>query len=294
MKKLVSILAISIFLIPVGSIASSRNNIRTIRGEDGLFQTQQNEAPTALKNREERKKSLNESLEKYKNAAQDKRLEALRNHGLNAIEVRLKVINNFANQIESNDKFDQDTKDGLMKNIQNLTNELIELKDKISTEQNIDQLKELVRSIHKDFKIFSIVKPRQSAIIAIARIQGVVNRLKNLEQKIESLIMLQKEKGKSTANLDLKLERLRENIVLTEEKINLAKQSFQKLSTDKEQTKAIIEEGKSYLLEARTLIKETGKLLREIIKELRNETEEEIKENQEEPNQVEQPRKTQE
>lgn len=284
MKKLVSIVAISIFLFPVGSLASPRDNRGATRGEEITTQSQGNQS-ILLKNKEERKKSLDESLEKYRNSTQDKKLETLRSHGLNAIEVRLEVINNFIKQIESNSRFDQETKDALIENTQTFTNDLFELRDKISVEQDFNQLKELVKSIHKDLKIFSVVKPKQTATMAIARIQGIVNRLKNLEKKIENLITLQEDKGEDTAGLESKLEEIKEKIVLVEEKLELAKQSFQKVSTDKEQAKAAIEEGKSYLKEARTLIKETSTLLREIVKELRGDE-------NEDSDQIEQPEET--
>jgi chromosome segregation ATPase len=274
MKKLLNLLAIAIFLLPVGSLASPRDNIRSTRGEESLFQIQANQRPEP-QNAEERKKALDESLEKYKNSAQEKRLENLKNHGLNSIEVRLGVINNFVNQIESNKRFDNETKEKLIEDIQVYINQLLELRDQIEAEDDIEKLKELIRGIHKDLKIFSIVRPKQSAIMAIARIQGLVNRIKNLESKIENLIALHEEKGQDTTNLDLKLNQLRENLELAEEKISQAKKSFESVATNKEQSKTYIEEGRAYLLEARSLIKETREILKSITKELKGEDEEE-------------------
>lgn len=279
-EKIAYFVLLAIILAPTGALAVGQEPVQNNRAQQVQTQSQ---TQTATQDREmiqtqesneketpERKASV-DALQAYKAAAANVRLEKLQEYGQNAITERIKVLQNITAQVEANKRLTETDKAGIKASVTAEITKIQGLKAEIAETTDLGTLKDLVKKIHSDYKIYAVIKPKQIAIMATARVQGATNRLKNLQVKMENLIVKANEKDVDITTMQAKIDDYKAKISEAQVYIDQAKASFMAMSvTDAGKAKTQLEDGKALLNKAQESLKAAALDLKGIITDYKN------------------------
>ncbi|KKQ93635.1 MAG: hypothetical protein UT66_C0030G0004 [candidate division CPR2 bacterium GW2011_GWC1_39_9] len=212
------------------------------------------------------KKDTEDAFKEYRTATgQTKKIESLKKAAQKATDHRIDVLNQLIENVDANTRLSDADKATIKDGINTQITALTDLNTEIQAATDLTTIKPLVKKLY-DYKIITVMKPKQIGIMAVARIQGVTNRLENLEKKIERLLAKAKADGADVDAIEASLATFNEKIAEAKSYAAQAKEIFKSISaSDPEQAKVLREEGKADLQKARESLKAASTELHKII-----------------------------
>lgn len=214
---------------------------------------------------------VNQALESYKAAELLQiKIARLKIFGTRALQIRIRIMERWQLRIRAS-VIDEDMKDILLADLQANIDGLKNLKAKIEGDTDLETLKEDVRSIFTDYRIFLVVLPRNHARFAGSRLNTIINhRLEKLDERLDTIVSRFQEQGKDTATLESLIELYENQVSLAQAKIAEADAKFVLMSpSDVETAREYLSQGREYLDECRTGILSAKETLRQIAAEIK-------------------------
>lgn len=122
-------------------------------------------------------------------------LKRLIKRGENLINARINSLNALKKRVSAN-KLTDAQKQELNTLIDTNIAGLNDLKTKIKAGTDIAAVRELIKSIYTDYRIYAVFTPKVHLIIALDKLQNHLNSLDGVVEKIQASINKAKEKGK--------------------------------------------------------------------------------------------------
>jgi len=211
------------------------------------------------------KKETEDAFKEYRAATQVKKIAALKKAAEKATDHRIGVLNQLIENVDANNKLSDADKTTIKQGINTQITALTDLNTRIQAATDLATIKTLIKQLY-DYKIIAIIKPKQIGIMAVARVQGVINRLENLDKRLERLLAKAKADGKDVTAIEANLVTFNAKVAEAKSYAEQAKEIFKSISvSNPEQAKVLREEGKADLQKARESLKAVGTELHKII-----------------------------
>ena len=211
-----------------------------------------------------------ESLQSYKQASGERKIQALKNYGIRAIELRLRWIEKLQDRIQ-NLNIDEDMRQILITDLNNNASGISALKGKIEAEIDLETLKNDVRAIFVDYRIFLVVLPRNHGRLAAARLGLISQIIVQHEEKIDELVASLKAAGADTNPLESLVSEFKTQVDQAESNIQAADDQFVQMTpTDTEAAKTQLQTGREFLHQAVTNFQSAKETLGKIKIEVKN------------------------
>lgn len=234
----------------------------------------------------ETKKEFNENKNKLKECKnQDteecKALEALvlkdaKEFLTNGVNMLIDHLKQIREKVASSETMEADKANEITTSIDSKISELeAELKD-IETAQTKEELKEVSKKIQKIWADFKHKERLYVAKLIHAKVWGILERSKHLEQKLENIITKMKEKEIDVSDIDEEVSQFSEKIDEAKTKYEEGKKildaayAAKDTASDKKGIVAQIKEAEILLKESKEALKEANSILSKIIHEIRS------------------------
>jgi len=271
----------TIILIFVITILLSTAFTQVLATEFSLGEEAQVEAAEQFKNKvaeenqgeeQEDQKKEDNALKEYKNASRARKRERLQAYGEKTINRRITSLKNIRARVQNTKRMTEENKKYIEDEIIKYISDLEALKNKIKNNNDLTSLKEDVKSIFYDYRVYLVLFPKYHGLRMCGTASYLLeNKANPLFKKIENLVSVLKDDGKDTANLESLLSRLKSNIENVKNEIAEAESNFKSMKPAKDLTKekAALKEGKNHLVNARKYLNDARQNLREMREEVR-------------------------
>ncbi len=186
-----------------------------------------------------------------------------------AIEMIIEHLNKVKERIASSEEIDSETAQQAISKIEEIIERLENLLEKALSAESREEIREVAREIAQEWRSIRNTERIYSTIAVDARVWGIVQRAKILEQRLERAISQMHEIGIDTTILEEKAGQLSEKIEEAENKYKKARELISQARADPEESSELIEQARSHILEAHELLKEANRILIEILREIR-------------------------
>ena len=193
--------------------------------------------------------------------------------GVNMLIDHLKQIKE---KVTSSETMEADRVSEITTSIDSKISELESTLADIEAAQTKEELKEISKKVHRTWADFKHKERLYVARLIHAKVWGILERSKHLEQKLENILTKMEEKGIDVSDID-------EEIGQFSEKINEAKTKYEEgkkildaayaakdTTTDKKAIVTQVKEAEVILKEAKEALKEANSILSKIIKKIRS------------------------
>jgi len=131
------------------------------------------------------KEKLEEAAEDIKEAVGDAQVNVLQAMGKKMIDNRLNALEYAQNLLASAKLVASDVKSEVSATLSENSSGLENLKQEIAVDENVDTLKDKVKSIVEDFRIYIVALPKAHGVVVVSHYRTVESKLGDLADKIE-------------------------------------------------------------------------------------------------------------
>ncbi len=205
-----------------------------------------------------------------KNLDQDHKIEALKIIGQKLVEQRVADLGRVKDDVNSIQRLRAEDRNFLLTEIDSSVSNLNSYKTGLNSEPNLDPLRAKVNVIPEQYRIYSLMLPKELSFLAAARVDFELERIRDLERKIEADINKIKQTGITSAKAEILLDDLKSNLSAADQKILSAKNSLRSIQkNDVQKERASIAASRQQIIEAKINILAAARTLRELAKTLK-------------------------
>ena len=214
--------------------------------------------------------AIQERLKAFREKKDEKeKLSALRVYGEELIERRINILQQQLERITAYSSLPAEEKEELMEKIREKIEALKELQNRIRSGEDLEELKERVRSIGKDHKVFRFVVPKTRLVAISGKLKAVQHRMEAVSEKVEKILERAKQNGLDTADLEDLLAEYEKYLSQAEENVEQVEELLESFQEEETNLKEIFGQAKEHVKSAHKNLTEARKVLREIITTLK-------------------------
>lgn len=219
------------------------------------------------------KQEYQEALQEITNARQEQLRQQGQNLGNTAIQYRLKSLEQLESQLQNQTKISEQYRNEIQTGIENSKSGLENLQLQIQNESDLDELRNQVRKIYTEYRVYAVELPKDYGLMACGLLDGVyeeevLGAMTKVETLIENLTAL----GEDTSDAELLLTEIENNLDAAMGFVTLAAGELRQAipAEDLTEPRSHIDAGKGYLEQAREQFQNAKGKLELLIEEVKS------------------------
>lgn len=117
------------------------------------------------------------------------------------IAMRINDLNKISTRIQNDSRLNSSDKTSLNNDIQNATNGLTQLKNKIDADTDLTTIRADAQQIVTNYRVYIVLEPKIQLLITISNLQTLTANLEGLTPKIQSLVNSLQSQGKDVSTV---------------------------------------------------------------------------------------------
>ncbi len=209
----------------------------------------------------------------YKAAAETRRNQRLQELGQILIDNRIELLTNLKNRIQAMSNLDTQTKTKLLADLDKAISDLQALKSQISSETDLQALREQVRSIFSNFHVYSVTAPQELGESVIGQGMYILGRLEAIQRQLQTMLSQNKNAGKDVTAIQSLMDQLNAKLDDAKTQLAIADAKFKSMTpANTDAARSARDEGKAAFRKAKDDLKAAHNLLKEIFNLLKTMT----------------------
>lgn len=215
-------------------------------------------------------KNWKPNLEDYRQAKEEEKQERLQNMAYTLIDNRISLLEALKDRVQAMTRIEEQERIRISSDIDEAILKLEELRTQINNETQLQNTKQLVKSIFNDIRVYTLTAPKNLGESLVAHGMYILGRLQAIQRQLEQTLNQNKNAGKDTTQLEPLMTQIQNQLALAQEQLTIADEKFKSMTPANTQTvKASRDAGKEALRQAKEALKQAHRLLKQIREELK-------------------------
>ena len=222
---------------------------------------------------QENQAELQQTLENFRNSLAEDRLQMLKEYAIKLIDVRLQDLTKAQEILGNTLRLSEENRDEIVTNMQTSYDGLVALKASIESATDLASLKDLIRNIFYDYRVYIVELPKDRGLRAVGWAEYVLSENEaKVITRIEIAIEEYKNAGKDTTVVEGLVDNLQAKFQEIQGYLDSAKSNFRAMepAEDTTESEAYLEAGKQDLQKAKQEVQEAKDIIQDIIAELKS------------------------